>query len=164
MRTSADKLLGLPVQWVVPVSVRRSAADQMLKYGSWATSGTAGGRMGARVCAKAANAKPLTAAASLKLLISLFSNAPLQNSGRLAALCRGLQPDSHGVNRREANPVEFVLLRGVRCCALDGLPRRTVPPLEPPRRRQCAPSALGVRRPVDLRRSDGSPFGVTVLP
>src|ERR1035441_7983603 len=71
MRTSADKLLGLPVQWVVPASVRRSAADQMLKYGSWATSGTAGGGMGARGCAKGANAKPLTVAASWKVLIAL---------------------------------------------------------------------------------------------
>src|ERR1035437_7367713 len=163
MRTSADKLLGLPVQWVVPVSVRRSAADQMLKYGSWTTSGTAGWRMGARVCAKAANVKPLKAAASPKLLMALFSNAPLQDSGRLAALCRGLQPDSRGVNRRKANPVESVLLGGVRRYALDGLPRRTVPPLEPPRRGQRAPSAIGVRRPVDLRPSDGSRFGVNGL-
>src|ERR1035437_100089 len=163
MRTSADKLLGLPVQWVVPVSVRRSAADQMLKYGSWASSGTAGGRIGARVCVKAANAKPLKAAASLKLLIDLFSNAPLQDPGRLAALYRGLQPDSRGANRRKPNLVEFVLLGGVRRYALHGLPRRTVPPLEPPRRGQRAASAIGVRRPVDLRPSDGSRFGVTVL-
>ncbi len=35
---------GLPVQCVVPVSVSLSAGDQMLKYGSHATSGTDGGR------------------------------------------------------------------------------------------------------------------------
>src|SRR5437764_9373003 len=35
---------GARVQWRVVSSVRRSAQDQMLKYGSFATSGTAGGR------------------------------------------------------------------------------------------------------------------------
>jgi hypothetical protein len=71
MRTSRDRLFGFPVQWIVPVSVNRSAADQMLKYGSWATSGTAGGRSGAKLCADTTKVKPLSAAAILKLLIAI---------------------------------------------------------------------------------------------
>src|SRR5262249_21318694 len=35
----------LPVQWCVSESVRRSVEDQMLRYGSDAISGTAGGRV-----------------------------------------------------------------------------------------------------------------------
>ena len=35
---------GVPVQWLLQPSVSRSAADQMLKYGSQTTSGAAGGR------------------------------------------------------------------------------------------------------------------------
>src|ERR1017187_1864231 len=46
MRANAARLLGLPVQCAVAVSVSRSAMDQTLKYGSCATSGTAGGRSG----------------------------------------------------------------------------------------------------------------------
>src|SRR5262245_33014461 len=44
IRTRLVNRCGAPVQWVVPVSVNLSAGDQMLKYGSHATSGTEGGR------------------------------------------------------------------------------------------------------------------------
>src|SRR5438105_12071563 len=47
MRTRLRRFCGRPVQWTVAVSVRRSAGDQRLKYGSCVTSGTAGGRLGA---------------------------------------------------------------------------------------------------------------------
>src|SRR5438477_7580540 len=41
----------VPVQWRVGASVKESFIDQMLKYGSCVTSGTAGGR---KVCVQAA--------------------------------------------------------------------------------------------------------------
>src|SRR5438552_18721298 len=44
IRTKLVSRCGLPVQWTVSASVSLSAGDQMLKYGSHATSGTAGGR------------------------------------------------------------------------------------------------------------------------
>lgn len=57
MRARAVSVFGLPVQWRVPSAFRRSAIDQMLKYGSCATSGTAGGLMGAGVCPGAASVR-----------------------------------------------------------------------------------------------------------
>ena len=53
MRRVPCKGWGRPVQWVVSQSVSRSAGDQMLKYGSCATSGTAGARKSTG-CANAA--------------------------------------------------------------------------------------------------------------
>ena len=47
IRTRLVRRCGLPVQCVVSASVSLSPGDQMLKYGSCATSGTAGGRSGA---------------------------------------------------------------------------------------------------------------------
>src|SRR5258705_3536608 len=43
-RTRLERRWGFPVQWTVSASARWSAGDQMLKYGSQATSGTDGGR------------------------------------------------------------------------------------------------------------------------
>src|SRR2546423_8653467 len=55
MRTMLVNRWARPVQWVVLTSVSLSAWDQILKYGSHATSGTAGGRNGAdAACAQPA--------------------------------------------------------------------------------------------------------------
>src|SRR5919112_731234 len=50
MRTMPTMPCGAPVQCFVRSSARRSLIDHTLKYGSCATSGTAGGRNGAAVC------------------------------------------------------------------------------------------------------------------
>src|SRR6478672_11106687 len=47
MRTRLISVCGLPVQWCVSASFKRSLNDQTLRYGSHVTSGTAGGRNGA---------------------------------------------------------------------------------------------------------------------
>src|SRR5262245_20354778 len=47
IRTSEKSVCGFPVQWRVSASFNRSLNDQTLKYGSDATSGTAGGRKAA---------------------------------------------------------------------------------------------------------------------
>src|SRR2546425_3102632 len=53
IRTKLVSRCGLPVQWTVSASVSLSAGDQMLKYGSHVTSGTAGGRRVALDCVEA---------------------------------------------------------------------------------------------------------------
>src|SRR6266536_3439608 len=53
IRTMLVRRCARPVQWVVFTSVNLSACDQMLKYGSQATSGTAGGRNGAAMAERA---------------------------------------------------------------------------------------------------------------
>src|SRR5436305_13883051 len=96
MRISAVKMFGFPVQCVVALSVKRSAADQMLKYGSWATSGTAGGRRYGRVWGRARKVNAANAAASRRLLMHLHS-APVAAPDQSTATCT---PTEHPARRR----------------------------------------------------------------
>src|SRR4051812_46974122 len=68
MRMIAVIALIAPVQWCGQSALSLSLKDQTEKYGSCATSGTAGGRMGARgTCAATARAKVMTASATIRI-------------------------------------------------------------------------------------------------
>src|SRR5262245_6670851 len=57
MRINPDSGFSAPVQCFVGSAVSVSLIDQMLKYGSCAISGVAGGRSGAGVCAQTKRAR-----------------------------------------------------------------------------------------------------------
>src|SRR4051812_514987 len=84
MRIIAVIALIAPVQWCGQSVLSLSLNDQTEKYGSCATSGTAGGRMGARgTCAVVARAKVMTASAMNRIdRVGGFLMAAMVGTGR----------------------------------------------------------------------------------